>query len=640
MALHIARVEIENFRNFRRIVIDPFPATAVIVGENNVGKTNLLFALRLLLDPDLPDNARRLRPEDFFDGSGGPSPSVAVRIAVELADFGDDPRACATLNDCYVSDDPPRARLEYRFEPRQAVDDGEATDTNPPPGKLTTADYDWQLLGGPSDAPVSIRVEPRRYIGLKVLPALRDASDELTRRRSPLRDLLDRVTPDAATLQGAAADISAAMDTLLEDDALGDLQGAIRLQTTDMVGPALQVSPTLGIAPTVPDQLLRQIRLFTDVDRRRGLNDTSVGTANVLYLALLMEAVRRRRVSNEQVSTVLGVEEPEAHLHVQVQRRLFGYLLRHEPALLLTSHSPHIAAVAPLPSLVLLRATTSGTLAATTAGAGLSAMQRADLERYLDATRAELLFARLAILVEGDAERHVLPALASAAGFDLDEYGISVISVQGTDFGPFRRLLGSAGLGVPHLVVTDGDRTLDPYPATSDGLLRALRLVNSEAARAVIEVFPEHPRRDGHIPLGFDVDFAARKELIGGDVFVGDATLEVDLARLMPDPMRRATEELLGEQAAEAQGRCITTISADEDDHEVRREFLSRIETIGKGRFAQRLAAHLIKVDVASIREAFEVGHRTGYVLQALDRASQLARQRPLVDTVEPRLEA
>jgi putative ATP-dependent endonuclease of the OLD family len=635
MALHIARVEIDNFRNFGHLVIDPFPPTAVVVGENNVGKTNLLFALRLLLDPELPDNARRLRAEDFLDGSGGPGPLVTVRIAVELADFADDPRACATLSDCYVTDDPPRARLEYRFEPRQAVDSEDATAVVLPL-TLTAADYDWQLVGGPNDAPTPVRVEPRRYIGLKVLPALRDASDELTRRRSPLRDLLDRITPDGATLQGAAAEISAAMDTLLKDEAISDLQQAIRVHTVDMVGPAMQMSPTLGIAPTDPDQLIKQIRLFTDADRRRGLNDTSVGTANVLYLALLMEAVRRRRISNEQVSTVLGVEEPEAHLHVQVQRRLFGYLLRNEPALLLTSHSPHIAAVAPLPSLVLLRATTSGTVATTTAGAGLSDQQRADLERYLDATRAEVLFARLALLVEGDAERYVLPALAAAVGFDLDEYGISVVSVQGTDFAPFRRLLGEAGLGIPHLILTDGDRTLDPYSATSDGLIRALRLVDTDQARTALLAFPERPRRNGHRPLSLDADRAAREELVRNGVFVGDITLEVDLARLLPVPMQLTCDELLGTRAAQAQRACLAKIGADADDQEMRREFLSRIEAIGKGRFAQRLAANLVNTDVTALHDAFDIGHRTGYVLQALDRASRLARQRPLIDNAAP----
>lgn len=71
MALHISRIRIRNFRNFADCEIDPFPAPAVIVGENGVGKSNLLHALRLVLDPDLPDSARRLRGEDIHDGAFG-----------------------------------------------------------------------------------------------------------------------------------------------------------------------------------------------------------------------------------------------------------------------------------------------------------------------------------------------------------------------------------------------------------------------------------------------------------------------------------------------------------------------------------------------------------------------------------------
>jgi len=71
VALHISRIRIRNFRNFADCEIDPFPAPAVIVGENGVGKSNLLHALPLVLDPDLPDSARRLRGEDIHDGAFG-----------------------------------------------------------------------------------------------------------------------------------------------------------------------------------------------------------------------------------------------------------------------------------------------------------------------------------------------------------------------------------------------------------------------------------------------------------------------------------------------------------------------------------------------------------------------------------------
>jgi putative ATP-dependent endonuclease of OLD family len=117
----------------------------------------------------------------------------------------------------------------------------------------------------------------------------------------------------------------------------------------------------------------------------------------------------------------IGVKEPEAHLHVAIQRRLFRHLLATEPALLLATHSPHIAAVAPLNSLLLLRRIGPETVASTTLNADIDEFETADISRYLDVSRAELLFAQYVLLVEGTAEAFLLPAITEAAGFDLDE---------------------------------------------------------------------------------------------------------------------------------------------------------------------------------------------------------------------------
>ncbi len=62
--MRISRIQIQNFRNFHDLDI-ALGEHAVIVGENKIGKSNLLFALRLLLDPSLPDSARQLKEEDF-----------------------------------------------------------------------------------------------------------------------------------------------------------------------------------------------------------------------------------------------------------------------------------------------------------------------------------------------------------------------------------------------------------------------------------------------------------------------------------------------------------------------------------------------------------------------------------------------
>lgn len=63
--MRICRIEIENFQNFKHVNVQ-VGTDLVVVGANGVGKSNLMFALRLLLDPSLPDSARRLRQEDFW----------------------------------------------------------------------------------------------------------------------------------------------------------------------------------------------------------------------------------------------------------------------------------------------------------------------------------------------------------------------------------------------------------------------------------------------------------------------------------------------------------------------------------------------------------------------------------------------
>ena len=70
--MHLSRITIENFRNFSAFDVK-LNGTIVVVGENRVGKSNLLHALRLLFDPTLPDSARQLSLSDFWDELGEPS---------------------------------------------------------------------------------------------------------------------------------------------------------------------------------------------------------------------------------------------------------------------------------------------------------------------------------------------------------------------------------------------------------------------------------------------------------------------------------------------------------------------------------------------------------------------------------------
>ena len=313
-----------------------------------------------------------------------------------------------------------------------------------------------------------------------MLPALRDAERELRLVRSPLRRLIDRVPVDEELLANVASRIDKAGSELASSDELARVAKAIADRLELMVGNLFAVKTALGVLPTEGKQLLRSLRLFIDHERVQGIDQASLGTANLLYLTLLLEDISAQTTEEEIVDLVLAVEEPEAHLHPHVQRRLFRHLLRQERAILVTTHSAHIASVTPLNSLVILRESSGESKAFRTKAVDFNERNIRDLERYLDVTRAEMLFARVVILVEGMAELYLIPAFAEASGLDLDAHGVTVCSVHGTDFKPYSKLLGRHGLDIPTVVVTDGDPDKNGKPR---GLDRARKLMAGRYAK-------------------------------------------------------------------------------------------------------------------------------------------------------------
>src|ERR1700746_2335448 len=96
--MRLSRITVENFRNFSKLDIAA-SGNIVVVGENRVGKSNLLFALRLLLDPTMPDSTRQLGLADFWEGCGVPDQNTKIVVSVEISDFEDDLDVLALLTD-------------------------------------------------------------------------------------------------------------------------------------------------------------------------------------------------------------------------------------------------------------------------------------------------------------------------------------------------------------------------------------------------------------------------------------------------------------------------------------------------------------------------------------------------------------
>jgi putative ATP-dependent endonuclease of OLD family len=366
-----------------------------------------------------------------------------------------------------------------------------------------------------------------------------------------------------------------------------------------MVGEKHSIATALGFASTEPDRLFRQLQMLID-GGIRGVSEASLGSANILYLALKQLEHSNLLKNEERQHTILAIEEPEAHIHPHLQRLIYRTYLRtrsdaerkqDQCSIFLTTHSPNIASVAPLANIVLLHKdhkqnfTTGRSLSKLT----LEVMESDDLERYIDVTRGEIFFSKGVILVEGDAEKFLISTLADLLDdpINLDAVGISVCSIGGTNFSPFIKLLGPKGLDIPFVVLTDLD------PKEKDGSQEdedmGSSTLDSYGKQRVVNQIMKHLLSPEEFGRGAEFALALAPEK---GIFLNTFTFEIDLINTgIHNIFRDVAKELTTNKQIHRRFEGLI----EKPESLVAKSLLKDIESIGKGRFAQRLSSHLHK---------------------------------------------
>jgi putative ATP-dependent endonuclease of the OLD family len=139
--MFLSRIRILNFRNFSELDVE-LSGDVVVVGENRVGKSNLLYGLRLIFDASLADSARQLSRSDFWDGIAAPGSKDVIHVVVEIKDFEGDLDVLALLTDYRLHADASTVRLTYEFRPMAGLDDEPSSDS----------DYEFVCYGGENES--------------------------------------------------------------------------------------------------------------------------------------------------------------------------------------------------------------------------------------------------------------------------------------------------------------------------------------------------------------------------------------------------------------------------------------------------------------------------------------------------------
>jgi putative ATP-dependent endonuclease of OLD family len=176
----------------------------------------------------------------------------------------------------------------------------------------------------------------------------------------------------------------------------------------------------------------------------------------VLYISLMLEYLQTR-VGAGAPGQLLILDEPEAHVHPSLQRALVAQLTTSQNQTIATSHSPYVATAAGIARTILFSSSADGNQTATNLGFEIPQEAVSTLDRILDSTRGELLFATRLLLVEGVSEALLVPALLRSVGIDIASQHISIVPVGGTFHDQLTLLFKSGALGYRCAVLCDGD---------------------------------------------------------------------------------------------------------------------------------------------------------------------------------------
>ncbi|MFM5813110.1 ATP-dependent endonuclease [Aeromonas dhakensis] len=432
----IEKVTINGFRNFKQSTIN-FNEKTLIIGSNDVGKTNLIYGIRLLLDKSLSD--RDLDPEitDFHICKDGVQ-TDSFSIQIHFSDINED--AVLSILKGAVSDDGKCVIIYYAEK----------------------SNLEYTIAIGPSEnelEPVTSRFYLKQ-LNLRYVKSRRDLQKFIQIEKKTLlkqsRDCLDdtQIKDDSFEMDVISLKLDEINERISKLHYVKDATSVVNTELKKLSYTNDDYNVHLDTGSIKVNQFIENLELGASISGSK-LMLGGDGRNNQILLAL-WKAKSQRDFDPQHEVTFYCVEEPEAHLHPHQQRKLADYLIRDLPGqTIITSHSPQITERYKPDSIIRILSTHDGSKAANNGCSKCISDAWDSLGYRMSVLPAEAFFSSCVFMVEGPSEKLFYEELAKQLDIDLDFHNISILCVDGIQFRVYCQILDAMEL--PWVMRTDND---------------------------------------------------------------------------------------------------------------------------------------------------------------------------------------